>query len=302
MLRCVRLASSFAEVWAPRTRRMPSANSPISSVASTAWIPRPGGSRWPHCVSATWALSRIRHPRRFGGRLTSSPASSRTGPAAPMSPTGRSSHRTLPPGSPAMNLAGPRSTCIWSAFGPSWIWPLLTDWSSRIQPVLRPSSARRRRSPCACPPTSEEFQRIVADIRSQEYNADAEGSADFIEFLGLAGLGQAEAGSLRWCDIDWEAEQVSTFRHKTQSRFYFPLYPQLRPLLESRKARCETTTDQPVFRIKDAKKALSASCKRLELPPSARDRCAACLSPGPFKKAWLPRQFQNGRGIRMAGS
>ena len=31
-------------------------------------------------------------------------------------------------------------------------------------------------------------------------------SADFVEFLGLAGLGQAEAAALTWPDIDWQRE------------------------------------------------------------------------------------------------
>jgi len=39
----------------------------------------------------------------------------------------------------------------------------------------------------------DEFNAIIADVRSQVYNADAADSANFLEFLGLAGLGQAEA-------------------------------------------------------------------------------------------------------------
>ena len=82
-------------------------------------------------------------------------------------------------------------------------------------------------------PTWEQFQQIVESIRSQEFNGhDADESADFVEFLGLAGLGQAEASALTWDDIDWKREQITTFRHKTKSGFAIPLYPQLRPLLE----------------------------------------------------------------------
>ena len=40
-------------------------------------------------------------------------------------------------------------------------------------------------------PTPEQFQAILADVRGQRFNAHAGHSADFIEFLGLAGLGQA---------------------------------------------------------------------------------------------------------------
>ena len=41
-----------------------------------------------------------------------------------------------------------------------------------------------------------EFKAIVADIRAQRFSADAQDSADFVEFIGLAGLGQAEASAL----------------------------------------------------------------------------------------------------------
>lgn len=115
-------------------------------------------------------------------------------------------------------------------------------------------------------PTFEQFQAIVDCIRSQKFNGhDADESADFVEFIGLAGLGQAEASTLEWPDIDWQREQIVTFRHKTKAGFAIPLYPQLRPLLEKRHAP-RTPGDDQVFKIKDAKRAIAAACKRLKLP------------------------------------
>jgi Phage integrase family. len=115
-------------------------------------------------------------------------------------------------------------------------------------------------------PTFEQFQRIVESIRSQEFNGhDADESADFVEFIGLAGLGRAEAGALMWDDIDFAREQITTFRHKTKSGFVIPLYPQLQPLLERRHAQ-RSPGDDRVFKIKDAKKAIAAACTRLRLP------------------------------------
>ena len=115
-------------------------------------------------------------------------------------------------------------------------------------------------------PTFEQFAAIVESIRSQEFNGhDAEESADFVEFIGLAGLGQAEASALTWDDIDWQREQIITFRHKTKSGFAIPLYPQVRPLLERRHSQRTPGVDQ-VFAIKNAKKAIAAACKRLKLP------------------------------------
>src|SRR5262249_51711928 len=55
---------------------------------------------------------------------------------------------------------------------------------------------RKRKQPIRATPTFEQFQQIVADIRAQPFNRNAEQSGDFIEFLGLGGLGQAEAASI----------------------------------------------------------------------------------------------------------
>jgi integrase len=92
---------------------------------------------------------------------------------------------------------------------------------------------KRRSRPTRQTPTPEEFRAIAADIRAQQvFNPLVKDTADFVEFIGLAGLGQAEAGSLTWADIDWQKERITTFRHKTSQGFQIPIYPQLRPLLE----------------------------------------------------------------------
>jgi integrase len=115
-------------------------------------------------------------------------------------------------------------------------------------------------------PTWEEFNAIVSDIRSQQFSNDAQESADFVEFLGLAGLGQAEAMALRWSDIDFARGTIRTFRHKTKSGFTIPIYPQLRPLLERRNAAATGNGGGMVFTQKTARKALSAACARCGLP------------------------------------
>jgi len=120
-------------------------------------------------------------------------------------------------------------------------------------------------SPIRLTPTFEQFKAIIAEVRSQRLNADAQDSADFLEFLGLAGLGQAEASSLTRADVDFEACRLVTFRHKTVTGFAIPLFPQTRPLLER---LCEGKAhDQRIFKLNNAKKALSGACKRLGFPP-----------------------------------
>jgi integrase len=139
-------------------------------------------------------------------------------------------------------------------------------------------------------PTFEHFKAIVESIRSQEFNGhDAEESADFVEFIGLAGLGQAEASALTWNDIDWQHEQIITFRHKTKSGFAIPLYPQLRPLLERRHSRRTPGEDQ-VFAIKNAKRAIAAACKRLKLP---------AYSHRSFRRMFITRAIEKGIDVKV---
>jgi len=139
-------------------------------------------------------------------------------------------------------------------------------------------------------PVFEQFQSIVESIRSQEFNGhDAEESADFVEFIGLAGLGQAEASALTWDDIDWKREQIITFRHKTKSGFAIPLYPQLRPLLERRHSK-RTPGVHQVFAIKNAKKAIAAACKRLKLP---------AYSHRSFRRMFITRAIEKGVDVKV---
>lgn len=133
------------------------------------------------------------------------------------------------------------------------------DGMIAYSPALGLKEAKRD-TPIRRTPSFDQFKAIVESIRSQEYNGhDADESGDFVEFVGLAGLGQAEASALTWLDIDWEREQIITFRHKTKSGFAIPLYPQVRPLLQRRYAQRTPGVDQ-VFAIKNAKKAIAAAC------------------------------------------
>ena len=151
---------------------------------------------------------------------------------------------------------------------------------------------RKRKLPIRQTPTPAEFAAIVADIRAQTYNADAVDSADFVEFIGLAGLGQAEASALTWDDVDWRREQITTFRKKTSRGFVVPIYPQLRPLLEKTfHARVpKPTGDEKVFRLKDAKKAISGACKRLGLP---------AYSHRAFRRMFITRAIERGVDVKV---
>jgi Site-specific recombinase XerD len=159
--------------------------------------------------------------------------------------------------------------------------------------ISRSPAAHLRRlkppKPIRATPTFEEFKAIVESIRSQKYNGhDAQESADFVEFLGLAGLGKAEAAALRQKDIDWQRETITTFRHKTKSGFAVPIYPQLKPLLLRR--RRDDAPNERVFAIDNAKKAIANACRRLNLPQYSH------LS---FRRMFITRAIERGVDVKV---
>jgi len=116
-------------------------------------------------------------------------------------------------------------------------------------------------------PTEEQFKAIVESIRSQKLSDTAEPSANLVEFIGQAGLGQAECDGLLWKDINFDANNITLIRRKTKKQFSIPIYPMLRPLLERMSAeRSSKNPDEKVFMVRYPKKALEAACKRLEYP------------------------------------
>ena len=154
-------------------------------------------------------------------------------------------------------------------------------------PATHLRSAKREK-PIRLTPTFEQFKAIIADVRAQVFNADAQDSADFLEFLGLAGLGQAEAGSLTRSDVDLEAGRIITFRHKTSTGFAIPIFPQVRSLLER---LCKGKSNgHRLFRISDAKKALAGACRRLQMPP---------FSPRSLRRMFITRAIERGVDVKV---
>jgi integrase len=146
----------------------------------------------------------------------------------------------------------------------------------------------KRDKPIRLTPTLEQFRAIIADVRAQQFNADAQESADFLQFLGLAGLGQAETGSLTRADIDFDAGQIITYRHKTSTGFTIPIFPQVRPLLEK---LCEgKTNSNPIFKIRDARKALAGACRRLNYP---------LFSQRSFRRMFVTRAIEKGVDVKV---
>jgi integrase len=123
---------------------------------------------------------------------------------------------------------------------------------------------KKRKDPIRLTPTFEEFKAIVADIRSQEFNRVAQESGDFVEFLGLAGLGQAEAAPLTPSRVDLAAGQITVKRKKTGEVFYVPIFPQLRPMVD--RLCAGKRHDEKLFGVSGCHKAITNACKRLGFP------------------------------------
>jgi len=138
---------------------------------------------------------------------------------------------------------------------------------------------KKPQTPIRLVPTVDQFQAIVDDVRAEKRSNHAQESADFIEFLGLAGVGQAEASSLTWGDVDFVKGHLSIRRHKTDRRFTVPIYPHLRALLERlhQEAGESVRPGQRVLKINDAKKSLRNACVRLGLPPFTQRNLRQCL-------------------------
>jgi integrase len=116
-------------------------------------------------------------------------------------------------------------------------------------------------------PSWGEFEAIVQSVRTVVFSDTGKQSADLIEFMGKAGLGQGECAGLRWQDINFQTGKLAIVRKKTGQEFSVPIFDTVRPLLERMNSeRVDPKPTDRVFTVKDPKKGLDAACKRLNLP------------------------------------
>jgi integrase len=155
-----------------------------------------------------------------------------------------------------------------------------------------------RTKPIRLTPTFDQFRQIVADIRGQRFNRDAEQSGDFIEFLGLAGLGQAEAASITRADVDLATGQFIVYRHKTDTGFAVPIFPQLRPLVE--KLCAGKKPHERLFSIKESRKALENACKRLGFLRELEDgRLIPSFTHRSLRRMFITRAIERGVDVKV---
>jgi integrase len=156
---------------------------------------------------------------------------------------------------------------------------------------------RKPAKPIRTTPTFGQFRAIVENIRNQRFSADAGESGDFVEFLGLAGLGQAEASSLTRADVDLDAGRFICHRRKTDTGFLVPVFPQLAPLMEK---LCKgKKPHERLFTVYGARKAIANACKRLgfvrELPDG---RMVAQFTHRSLRRMFITRCLERGIDVQ----
>ena len=147
---------------------------------------------------------------------------------------------------------------------------------------------RKRDTPVRLTPTFEQFQEIVASVRAQPFNADAQASGDFLEMMGLLGLGQAELAALGRSDVDLAAGRIFVKRRKTGVGFHIPIFPQARDLIER---LCQGKRhDERLFKLDDARKALASACRRLGYAP---------FSSRSLRRMFITRAIERGVDVKV---
>jgi hypothetical protein len=138
-------------------------------------------------------------------------------------------------------------------------------------------------------PTVEQWRAVVKTIRDRKMSDTRIEAADVVEAFALLGLGQAEVASLRWQDLNLQAETLSVKRRKTGVPFTVPLNS---AALELLKRRAEITGGSPtkkIFTIYSPKKAIDAACADLGYPS---------FTPRSFRKLYITEALRAGVNVK----
>lgn len=135
----------------------------------------------------------------------------------------------------------------------------------------------KRATPIRQSPTWEQFKAIVADVRSQKFNADSEDSADFVDFLGRSGLGNSEAANIQRKHVDQAKGKITVLRNKTDKGYQIPIFPQLRPLVEKLMNQAGEKPEAHLLKVDNVKKALTNACVRLNFPHFSHRSLRRCF-------------------------
>lgn len=136
-------------------------------------------------------------------------------------------------------------------------------------------------------PSARQCRLIIDNIRSQKYADTSEASADKLEFLYQAGVGEAEANKMTWAQVDFKNGFINfPKRVKTGVAFNVPFYPELEPFINGLyEKHGKPNGSKKVFDVKTVKEAIYNACDRLKV-----FRC----SPRKFRKARITALYRDG--------
>lgn len=115
-------------------------------------------------------------------------------------------------------------------------------------------------------PNLQQFEAILQAIRENKLNRRWNESAEFVEFMGLSGLGNGEVSALRAQDVDLAGKRIWVRRQKTDTGFYIPIFPRLLPLVRRLVDRQNGNPSAKLLDISECKHALESACRKLGYP------------------------------------
>ena len=139
-------------------------------------------------------------------------------------------------------------------------------------------------------PSFDEFNAIVADVRKQRFNIDAEEAADYLAFMGLVGVGQAELCGLKIKHVNLEKKQLTFYRVKTSTPYTVPIFGQAEALVTKLINKPGMKPNDNLFSIKEAKRSLIGACKRLGFTE---------YSPRALRRMFITRAIEKGMDVKV---
>ena len=163
-------------------------------------------------------------------------------------------------------------------------------------------------------PTREQFKKLIAAMRdaNRTFGTQGKGSdaADFVELLAYSGCRQAEASALRWGEASLDEGVLTINGTKSESsERKIPMTVALRELLGRMKAERHPQPDEVISLIKDAKKSLTTTCRKLGLPHFTHHDfrhffATTCIEAGvdiPTVSRWLGHKDGGALAMRVYG-
>lgn len=151
-------------------------------------------------------------------------------------------------------------------------------------------------------PSFDEFSSIVNKVRNHTRITFAKTSADYIAFMGLLGVGQAEASTIQRQHVNLAKKQLTFFRAKTKTPYTVPIFGQAKALVADLISNPNMQQTDYLFPIdgntptnaaKDVKRALKTACKRLKLPN---------YTPRSLRRMFITRCIEKGIDVKVIAS